>query len=159
MLATPQITVFQQASEAASKVIATKGAGHSIIGDPRPAVTQYVSQHSISEGTYPSLAALVKDVGDQVQKYGSLNKVPSNVVGNTRNDMYLTSEAIRFLMKDKQSDLSKDDVAVELYRMRNALAHGYDSVNLRTVWNTIQSDLPILKQQVMAILRASKKDG
>jgi inorganic phosphate transporter, PiT family len=107
-----QITVFQQASEAASKVIATKGAGHSIIGDPRPAVTQYVSQHSISEGTYPSLAALVKDVGDQVQKYGSLNKVPSNVVGNTRNDMYLTSEAIRFLMKDKQSDLSKDDVAV-----------------------------------------------
>jgi PiT family inorganic phosphate transporter len=107
-----QITVFQQASEAASKVIATKGAGHSIIGDPRPAVTQYVSQHSISEGTYPSLAALVKDVGDQVQKYGSLNKVPSNVVGNTRNDMYLTSEAIRFLMKDKQSDLSKDEVAV-----------------------------------------------
>jgi inorganic phosphate transporter, PiT family len=107
-----QITVFQQASEAASKVIATKGAGHSIIGDPRPAVTQYVSQHSISEGTYPSLAALVKDVGDQVQKYGSLNKVPPDVVGNTRNDMYLTSEAIRFLMKDQQSDLSKDDVAV-----------------------------------------------
>jgi PiT family inorganic phosphate transporter len=107
-----QIAVFQKASEAASKVIATKGAGHSIIGDPRPAVTQYVSQHTISEGTYPSLAALVKDVGDQVQKYGSLNKVPSDVVGNTRNDMYLTSEAIRFLMKDKQSDLSKDDVAV-----------------------------------------------
>jgi inorganic phosphate transporter, PiT family len=107
-----QIVVFQKASEAASKVIATKGAGHSIIGDPRPAVTQYVSQHSISEGTFPSLAALVKDVGDQVQKYGSLNKVPSEVVGNTRNDMYLTSEAIRFLMKDKQSDLSKDDVAI-----------------------------------------------
>src|SRR5580698_1768685 len=107
-----QVAVFQQASEAASKVIAAKGAGHSITGDPRPAVTQYVSQHSISEGTYPSLAALVKDVGDQVQKYGSLNKVPSNVVGNTRNDMYLTSEAIRFLMKDKQSDLSKDEVAV-----------------------------------------------
>ncbi len=107
-----QIAVFQKASDAASKVIATKGAGHSIIGDPRPAVTQYVSQHTISEGTYPSLAALVKDVGDQVQKYGSLNKVPAEVVGNTRNDMYLTSEAIRFLMKDKQSDLSKDDVAV-----------------------------------------------
>jgi PiT family inorganic phosphate transporter len=107
-----QIAVFQQASDAASKVIAAKGAGHSIIGDPRPAVTQYVSQHRISDGTYPSLAVLVKDVGDQVQKYGSLNKVPSEVVGNTRNDMYLTSEAIRFLMKDKESDLSKDDVAV-----------------------------------------------
>ena len=107
-----QVAVFQQASEAASKVIAAKGAGHSIIGDPRPAVTQYVSQRRISEGTFPSLAALVKDIGDQVQKYGSFNKVPSEVVGNTRNDMYLTSEAIRFLMKDKESDLSKDDVAI-----------------------------------------------
>jgi inorganic phosphate transporter, PiT family len=92
-------------------VVAAKGAGHSIIGDPRPAVTQYVSQHKISEGTYPSLAVLVKDVGDQVLKYGSLNKVPAEVVGNTRNDMYLASEAIRFLMKDKENDLNKDDVA------------------------------------------------
>jgi hypothetical protein len=41
-------------------VIAAKGAGHSIIGDPRPVVTQYVAQHTISEGTYPSLAVLVK---------------------------------------------------------------------------------------------------
>jgi hypothetical protein len=35
------------------------------------------AQRTISEGTYPSLAVLVKDVGDQVQKYGSLSKVPS----------------------------------------------------------------------------------
>ena len=106
-----QVIKFQQTSEAASKVIAAKGAGHSIIGDPRPAVTQYVSLHKINEGTYPSLAVLVKDVGDQVQKYGTLSKVPAEAVGNTRNDMYLTSEAIRFLMKDKENDLSKEDVA------------------------------------------------
>lgn len=106
-----QVAKFYQTSEAASKVIAAKGAGHSIIGDPRPAVTRYVAEHHISEGTYPSLAVLVKDVGDQVQKYGTLNKVPAESVGNTRNDMYLTSEAIRFLMKDKESDLSKEEIA------------------------------------------------
>jgi inorganic phosphate transporter, PiT family len=105
-----QVEKFQQTSDAASKVIAAKGAGHSIIGDPRPAVTAYVAQHKISEGTYPSLSALVKDVGDQVQKYGSLSKVPAEAVGNTRNDMYLTSEAIRFLMKDKENDLNKEEV-------------------------------------------------
>jgi PiT family inorganic phosphate transporter len=105
-----QIAVFQKNSDAAAAVVSAKAAGHAVIGDPRPAVTQYVSLHSISEGTYPSLAVLIKDVGDQVQKYGSLNKVPANVVGNTRNDMYLTSEAIRFLMKDKQNDLNKDDI-------------------------------------------------
>ena len=106
-----QVAQFQKTSAAASTVIAAKGAGHSIIGDPRPAVTQYVAQHTISEGTYPSLAVLVKDVGDQVQKYGTLDKVPAEAVGNTRNDMYLTSEAIRFLMKDKESDLSGDEIA------------------------------------------------
>jgi PiT family inorganic phosphate transporter len=106
-----QVVQFQKTSEAASKVIAAKGAGHSIIGDPRPAVTQYVAAHKITEGTYPSLSVLVKDVGDQVQKYGSLNKVPAEAVGNTRNDMYLTSEAIRFLMKDKENDLNKEELA------------------------------------------------
>jgi inorganic phosphate transporter, PiT family len=105
-----QVEKFQQTSDAAAKVIAAKGAGHSIIGDPRPAVTAYVAQHKINEGTYPSLAVLVKDVGDQVQKYGSLSKVPAEAVGNTRNDMYLTSEAIRFLMKDRENDLNKEEV-------------------------------------------------
>jgi inorganic phosphate transporter, PiT family len=105
-----QVEKFQQASDAAAKVIAAKGAGHSIIGDPRPAVTAYVAQHKLNEGTYPSLSALVKDVGDQVQRYGSLSKVPAEAVGNTRNDMYLTSEAIRFLMKDKENDLNKEEV-------------------------------------------------
>jgi PiT family inorganic phosphate transporter len=50
-----QVAQFQKTSSAAATVIAAKGAGHSIIGDPRPAVTQYVSAHTISEGTYPSL--------------------------------------------------------------------------------------------------------
>jgi PiT family inorganic phosphate transporter len=47
-----QVEKFQQTSDAASKVISAKGAGHSIIGDPRPAVTAYVAQHKINEGTY-----------------------------------------------------------------------------------------------------------
>src|ERR1700754_3765307 len=107
-----QVAQFQKTSDAAAKVISAKGAGHSIIGDPRPAVTQYVATRKINEGTYPSLAVLVKEVGDEVQKYGTLNKVPAEAVGNTRNDMYLTSEAIRFLMKDKENSLSKEEVNV-----------------------------------------------
>ena len=40
------------------------------------------------------------------------------------------------------------------YRMRNALIHGYESVNLVTVWNTVRNDLPTLKHQMAALLRA-----
>ena len=43
---------------------------------PRPAVTAYISRHEITEGTYPSLAVLIKDISSQVKTYGSLAKVP-----------------------------------------------------------------------------------
>jgi PiT family inorganic phosphate transporter len=107
-----QIEQFVKNSTAASKVIEAKAFGYNVIGNPRPAVTNYVSLHQINEGTFPSLAVLVRDIADQVTKYGSLAKFPAEAVGNTRNDMYLVSEAIRFLMKDKESDLKAEDIAV-----------------------------------------------
>ncbi|MGY8679686.1 inorganic phosphate transporter [Bradyrhizobium sp. UFLA05-153] len=107
-----QIEAFVANSEAASKVIEAKAAGYNVIGNPRPAVTNYVAQHEVNGGTFPSLAVLVRDIAKQVTTYGSLAKVPAEVVGNTRNDMYLVSEAIRFLMKDKEAELSANDVAV-----------------------------------------------
>jgi inorganic phosphate transporter, PiT family len=106
-----QVAQFEAASQAASAVINAKAAGYNVLGDPRPAVTQYVAQHQINEGTFPSLAVLVSDISRQVTEYGSIAKMPVDKVGNTRNDMYLASEAIRFLMKDKESDLSAQDIA------------------------------------------------
>jgi inorganic phosphate transporter, PiT family len=107
-----QMTEFRTASATAADVIGQQAAGYNVLGDPRPAVMLYVSQRKLSEGTYPSLAVLVKDISAQVDQYGTLAKVPAEAVGNTRNDMYLASEAIRFLMKDKESGLSKDEVTV-----------------------------------------------
>ena len=88
-----QIEQFVTNSTAASKVIDGKAAGYSVLGNPRPAVTNYVAEHQINEGTFPSLAVLVRDIANQVTQYGSLAKVPAETVGNTRNDMYLASEA------------------------------------------------------------------
>ncbi len=105
-----EVAVFVKASSAASAAIESKAAGYNVLGNPRPAVTAYVSQHKINEGTYPSLAVLVTEISKQAQQYGSLAKIPSDVVGNTRNDMYLTSEAVRFLMKDKEAELSAAEV-------------------------------------------------
>jgi inorganic phosphate transporter, PiT family len=106
-----QIEAFVRNSEAASKVIAAKAGGHQILGNPRPAVTNFVSQRQLNEGTFPSLAVLVSEISKQVSEYGSLAKFPAASVGNTRNDMYLVSEALRFLMKDKESELSADEIA------------------------------------------------
>ena len=105
------VPTFVQDSLAASKVVEAKAAGYDVLGDPRPAVTAYITSNQINEGTYPSLAVLIRDIANQVQSYGTLAKIPAAQVGNTRNDMYLASEAIRFLEKDKGSELSKQDAA------------------------------------------------
>ena len=106
-----QIEAFIKNSDAASKIIDAKAMGYQVLGNPRPAVTNYVAQHQINEGTFPSLAVLVRDISKQVSEYGSLAKVPSELVGNTRNDMYLVSEALRFLGKDKEAELKPEEVA------------------------------------------------
>ncbi len=110
-MAPSQIAQFEANSQAASAVINAKAAGYNVLGNPRPAVTAYVAQHEINEGTFPSLAVLVADIAKQVHEYGSIAKMPVDLVGNTRNDMYLASEALRFLVADKASDLGAQDIA------------------------------------------------
>jgi uncharacterized protein with HEPN domain len=53
-------------------------------------------------------------------------------------------------------EFTKKYPALELdaaYRMRNALAHGYETVNLRTVWDTIEQKLPTLKSTAVSVLK------
>jgi uncharacterized protein with HEPN domain len=38
------------------------------------------------------------------------------------------------------------------YRMRNALSHGYADIDLGTVWSTVQTNMPQLERQLMALL-------
>ena len=48
----------------------------------------------------PALAAVTGSIGEQVKAHGALAQVPAEAVSNVRNDMYLTSEAVRLLAKD-----------------------------------------------------------
>ena len=117
-----EVQSFIQVSGETSKVIDAKAAGYNIIGDPRSIVTKYVSSHEINGGTYPALAKLVDDVANQVKTYGSIAKIPAGAAGNTRNDMYLTSEAVRILSKDKAAELSPGD-AKTLKSYKSLLDH------------------------------------
>ena len=53
----------------------------------------------------------MKQIADEVQQYGSLAKTPNDKVQNMRNDMYLASEAMRVLAKDKESELKPEEVS------------------------------------------------
>jgi PiT family inorganic phosphate transporter len=110
-LSPSQIERFEAASKAASKVISDKASGYDIIGDPRSAVELYVSRHTIDEGTYPCLAVLVRDVSRELKQYGSIARMPPSLVAEIRNDMYLASESVRLLLRDRSSELTADDIA------------------------------------------------
>jgi uncharacterized protein with HEPN domain len=43
------------------------------------------------------------------------------------------------------------------YQMRNAVAHGYFKVDYDIVWNTIQSDLPDLKQRIKQAIEEMRR--
>src|SRR3984957_19746416 len=106
-----QIAQFVTNSTAASGIMEKKGAGHAVPANAKATVTDYVAQRQLNDGTYPALASMISDISKQVTQYGSLAKFPADTVGNTRNDMYLASEAIRFLMKNNASDFKDDEVA------------------------------------------------
>ncbi len=46
-----------------------------------------------------------------------------------------------------------------MYGMRNRIVHDYFDVDLQVVWQTIQRDLPVLRQQIDAMVKELSKPG
>ncbi|MEO9061448.1 MAG: inorganic phosphate transporter [Nitrosospira sp.] len=76
--------------------------------DPRAALSEYVRTKEYKAEVLSALASVIGDIGQQVKQYGSLARVPVAEVANVRNDMYLTSEAIRFLEKSGAAKFDDD---------------------------------------------------
>lgn len=87
--------------------------------DPRPTLSAYVSSKEATPQLVPALAAMTGSIGAQVKGYGSLAKVPAEAVGNVRNDMYLTSETIRLMDKNKVGNFDPDTSAkLQLFKQQ-----------------------------------------
>ncbi len=76
--------------------------------DPRPVLSDYVRSKEPTPQLIPALAALTGHIGEEVKGYGSLAKVPAEAMGNVRNDMYLASESIRLMDKNKVGNFDAD---------------------------------------------------
>ncbi len=76
--------------------------------DSRAVLTQYVENKKFTPDVVPAVAALAGQLGQDVKLNGSLAKVPAERVSNVRNDMYLTSEAIRIMNKKHEVKFTPD---------------------------------------------------
>jgi PiT family inorganic phosphate transporter len=68
------------------------------------------------KSTYAALAVMAGDIGGQVKSYGSLNKVPAAVVQNIRNEMFMVSEAIRYLQNQHVAFAPAEAGALKTYK-------------------------------------------
>jgi len=86
-------------------------------GDPRPAVSAYVQTRELVPATIPALHKLADEIAKGVTTYKSLADIPAGQIGNVRNDMYLSSEALRFMLKNgAPSFTAEEQSAVKKYR-------------------------------------------
>jgi len=79
--------------------------------DSRAALSEYVRTKAYQPEVVAALADVVGDIGEQVKQYGSFAHLPMEAVSNVRNDMYLASEAIRFLEKSEAVKFDNDTKA------------------------------------------------
>jgi len=77
----------------------------------RTEVTHYIAVHQFTPITLGAINTLSGDIDKQVASYGSLAKVPAAVTRNIRNDMYLTSSALKRLGKEKSLALNPTETA------------------------------------------------
>jgi len=76
--------------------------------NPREVLSSYVRTHSWNAQVLPAVAAITGGIAEQVRSSGSFARMAGSTVTNARNDMYLTSEAIRIYAKDPHAkDLSE----------------------------------------------------
>lgn len=87
--------------------------------DSRQTLSIYIRDKQPTPELVPALAVMAGKIGDQVGSYGSLAKVPAEATANVRNDMYLTSEAIRLMDKNKVGNFDADTKGkVDLFKQQ-----------------------------------------
>ncbi|MEO8151744.1 MAG: inorganic phosphate transporter [Rhizobacter sp.] len=106
--------IDQTAQFAAVAQVTRESLQRAVPGDapaqPRAVLSDYVRTKELRPEVVPALAAVAGSIGDQVRQHSTLAQVPASAVANVRNDMYLASEAIRFLQK---SDAIKFDTQTQ----------------------------------------------
>jgi PiT family inorganic phosphate transporter len=73
------------------------------VADPRGTLSTFIRTHKWNDDVVPAMAALTGSIASQVKASGTLAQLPAENVTNVRNDMYLTSEAVRLFDKDPHS--------------------------------------------------------
>ncbi|MGA8730958.1 MAG: inorganic phosphate transporter [Terracidiphilus sp.] len=95
-----QVQDFIAASEQAGRILDRHVDSRGVLGsNPRAEVTDYIRTRQMRPDTVLALRELVNNVDRQVVLHREFNALPPQDQGNVRNDMYVASEALRFMIQ------------------------------------------------------------
>jgi len=103
---------FIAVSQQAANVLDHYVSPNAVIGDARDEVTDYIRTKQFTPNTVLAMRQLIADIGNETALFGDLSRVPNDRVRNFRNDMYLTSEALRLIQAKGHAQFSGSDAAV-----------------------------------------------
>jgi len=103
---------FIAASEQAGHILDRYVDKNGVLGeDARTEVTAFIRTKKIQPDTVLALRELVEDLNHEVGLYKEFKSVPPGQQTNVRNDMYVASEAIRLIQKNKSVPFTTDENA------------------------------------------------
>jgi PiT family inorganic phosphate transporter len=103
---------FVAVSAVAAETLGRYAGGATVAGDGREEVNVYVRTRELAPNTVAGLQKLVAAIGRDLAIYGQLKNVPVAETRNFRNDMYIVSEALRFMDKAKLPTIGGADAEV-----------------------------------------------
>lgn len=113
-----QAQTFAAISEKASTLLSDARYDNMQDDHARKVVTEFLQSHEKNAALLPAISVLAHEVGSDVARYGSLQKVPDDATRNLRNDMYLNAKALKLLSKNGDLDYldATDQSMVKTYR-------------------------------------------
>jgi PiT family inorganic phosphate transporter len=76
--------------------------------NPQDVLSSYIRTKQLTPEVVPAIAVIAGTIGEEVKTYGEIAKMPVTAVPNVRNEMYLTSESIKLVLKNDQVRLDRE---------------------------------------------------
>src|SRR6201986_3204825 len=107
-----QVQDFVAVSEQAARVMTAHVDSNAIIDDTRVDLTEYLQTKKQTPTTILAERQMILEIEHEVSHYKTLKGVPANQQSNVRNDMYISSEALRLMAKTKTPAFTPEQAAV-----------------------------------------------
>jgi inorganic phosphate transporter, PiT family len=107
-----QVQDFVAVSEQAAKVLSAHVDTNAVMDDPRADLTEYLQSKKETPTTVLAERQMILEIEHEVAYYKTLKGVPANQQSNVRNDMYISSEALRLFAKSKKPAFSAEEAEV-----------------------------------------------